>query len=174
MSDTLRLKGDDPPPAADPKTIDVIYERLSGVAESQFGDQANLDGKMVQVFTAASVVMALTGLSAAATTTPIPGVVAVLLGCALAAYAAVATLTGVELRARSFQALRFGSTLWDEEWDQSPEQVKVAVITQVKAAYETNRDILESKATVLFWGIVATGCEVALVAAAIIARTVAS
>jgi hypothetical protein len=170
MSDPLPLTGDSVPPRSDPKTIDVIYERLSGVAESQFGDQANLDGKMVQIFTAASVVMALTGLSAAATTTATPTSVAVLLGFALAAYAAVAILTGVELRARSFKALRFGSSLWDDEWDQPPEQVKLAVIDKVKGAYDTNLRILKDKGNLLFYGIIATGCEVAFVAVAIIVR----
>ena len=57
MTDPVRLRSGDPPNTSPEGTIDVIYDRLSGVAEAQFGDQTNLDGKMVQIFTAASVVM---------------------------------------------------------------------------------------------------------------------
>jgi hypothetical protein len=167
-TDPVPLRGGDPP-VPDPETINVIYDRLSNVAELQFGDQANLDGKMIQVFSAASVVMGLTGLSASAATKN-PAVVAALLALALAVYAAVAVVTGVEIWARQFKALRFGATLWDYEWDQTPMQVKMAVIDKVKGAYDTNRIILEQKGKLLTAGIVATGCEVALVAASIIVR----
>jgi hypothetical protein len=168
MTDPVPLRGGGPP-IPDPETVNVIYDRLSNVAELQFGDQANLDGKMIQVFSAASVVMGLTGLSASAATKN-PTAVAALLGVALAAYAAVAVLTGVELWVRQFKSLRFGATLWEYEWDQPPEQVKLAVIDKVKGAYETNRRILEDKGKLLVAGILATGLEVAFVAASIIVR----
>jgi hypothetical protein len=156
----------------DPKTVDVIYDRLSGVAEAQFGDQANLDGKMIQIFTAASVVMGLTGISAVAATAQ-PGLGVVFLSLALASYVAVAVLTGIEFWTRKFEALRFGSTLWDYEWDQEPVQVKIAVIDKVKGAYDTNRAILSDKGKLVALGIVATGCEVALVAASILVKVTA-
>jgi hypothetical protein len=168
MTDPVPLRGG-PHTTPDPETIKVIYDRLGNVAELQFGDQANLDGKMIQVFSAASVVMGLTGLSASASTKN-PTAVAVLLGAALAAYAAVAVFTGIGVWARQFKALRFGATLWDYEWDQPPEQVQLAVIHKVKGAYDTNRLILEDKGKLLAVAIVATGCEVALVAASIIVR----
>lgn len=171
MPSVVPERGPGPPNPATPTTIDVIYEHLSDVAEHQIGDQANLDGKMVQVFTAASVVMGLTGLSAT-TATSSPTAVAFLLVLALAAYAVVAILTGFALWARGFWTLRFGSSLWEKEWDVPPEQVKLAVITEVKPAYDKNLGILTQKAHLLSAGIIATGVEVALVAAAVIVRVV--
>jgi hypothetical protein len=165
MSEPLQLRDD----ITGPTTIDVIYDHIKGVVEQQLGDQVNLDGKMVQVFTAASVVMGLTGLSAT-TATKNPAVVTAFLALALAAYVGVAVISGVELWTRKFNALRFGSTLWEHEWDQPPEQVKLAVIDKVKGAYDANGVILHDKGALLVAGIVATGLEVVFVAVSIIVR----
>ncbi len=170
MSDPVRLRSSDPPDEPPYKeTIDLIYDRLSGVAEAQLGDQSDLDGKMVQVFTGASVVMGFSGLTAA-TATSNPVLVATFLGLALAAYVLVAVATGLVIWTAKFQVLRFGSSLWEEEWDQTAEQVKRAVISRVKTAYDTNLEILNDKGNLLKWGIVSTGIEVAFVAVAIILR----
>lgn len=160
----LTVQGDEPPPG----TVDVIYDHLKDVAEKQFGDQSNLDGKMMQVFAVASVVMGLTGLSGAGAIKNIA--VGVTLGLALLAYICVAVITGVEYRVKKFEALRFGSSLWEEEWDQPPEQVKLAVISRVKDAYDGNKRILEGKSALLGRGLIATAAEVVLVVAAVILR----
>jgi hypothetical protein len=167
MSDPLLIHGEAPPPP-DPATVDLIYNHLKDVAEKQFGDQANLDGKMIQIFAVASVVMGLTGLSGATQVKNIT--VGVVLGLALAGYIVVAALTGFEYRVKQFEALRFGATLWDKQWDQAPEDVKIAVIDRVKEAYNTNKSILNEKATLLTWGIGAVAVEVVLVVAAVIVR----
>src|SRR5438128_2116990 len=104
MNDPLPLRGEEPP-TSDPRTIDVIYDHLKDVVEKQLGDQANLDGKMVQVFAVASIVMGLTGLSGSATVKNLA--VAVLLSLGLGAYLLVAGITGFEYRVRNFNALRF-------------------------------------------------------------------
>jgi hypothetical protein len=179
MSDPLPIRGETPirgestlrdktPPRPDSKTLDLIYNHLKDVAEKQFSDGANLDGKMMQIFAVASVVMGLTGLSGSETIKNVA--VGVVLGLALCAYVAVAVITGFEYRVQTFEALRFGSTLWEDEWDQPPDQVKIAIVDRVKGAYDKNSSILSAKAALLTWGIVATACEVVLVVAAVIVR----
>lgn len=169
MSDPVRLRSGDPPNTSPEGTIDVIYDRLSGVAEAQFGDQTNLDGKMIQIFVAASVVMGFSGFTATSAAKN-PAWVVTFLCLALAAYALVALATGLELWTAKFEALRFGSSLWDEEWMQPPDQVKLAVIDRVKAAYDSNLKILKEKGRLVSAGIVATGFEVLFVALAVIIR----
>ena len=160
----LTVHDGEPPPG----TVDVIYNHLKDVAEKQFDDQKNLDGKMVQIFAVASVVMGLTGLSGGTTVKNVA--VAVFLSLALTAYVAVAFFTGFEYRIKNFEALRFGDSLWREEYDQSPDQVKIAVIDRVSHAYKANNGILTDKANLLTWGMIAVAAEVVLVVVAVIIR----
>jgi hypothetical protein len=158
---------------ATPTTIDVVYDRLIDVAQQQLDDQSNRDGKIVQVFAAASVVLGLAGLSAT-TASSNPTAVALLLLFAGVAYAGVAITTGIALWARDSETLRLGSSLLETEWTEPPEQVKLRVIARFKPAYEKDRVVLTQKAHLLSAGIIAAGIEVAFVAAAVIVRVVAS
>jgi hypothetical protein len=151
--------------------VHALYDRLSGATDQQLRDQSHLDGRVVQVFAAASVVMGLTGLSA--TTAPSnPTAVALLLLFALVAYVADAVLAGLALSTRGSDSRRFGPSLWETDWNEPPEQVRSALIARVKPAYEEARGVLSRKAHLLGAGIVATGIEVAFVTAAVIVRVV--
>ncbi len=86
MNDPIPLRGSTSEPP-ESKTIDVIYDHLKDVAEQQLGDQASIDGKVVQVFAVASVVVGLSGINAASAAAN-PGLVTALLLVGLGAYLA--------------------------------------------------------------------------------------
>jgi hypothetical protein len=172
MNDPLPLRGSTSEPP-ESKTIDVIYDHLKDVAEQQLGDQASIDGKVVQVFAVASVVVGLSGINAASAAAN-PGLVTALLLVGLGAYLAVAVVSATELWTREFKTLRFGATLWENEWDVPPEEVKVAVIEKAGPAYEHNRKKIQAKGALLAWALMLTGVEVAFVVGSIVARIAGS
>jgi len=152
-------------PVPNPETLDLIFEHVRDLPERQFQDVVDMDAKFVQAFAAASVVIGAAALVNAANH---PQVTTVLLVAALLCYGAMAVVSFLHLRPIGMHGSRYGDTLWDDFKDDSPADIKLGIVLQVKDDYGFNSDKIKDKARTLNIGLILTGVEAVLVASAVI------
>jgi hypothetical protein len=142
-------------------TVKLIFEITRDNPERQVADAKDLDTKMVQVFSAASVVIGLVSFSGR------PAHhswwIDVLTGGLLLSYGATALVAFMHLRAREFRRTLYASNLWRETWNRTPMEIRHALIADISEAYVHNRPILNQKGRLIQIAVVTTGIEVALV-----------
>ena len=148
----------------DPNTLDLIYEVTRQGPPAQFREIESLDGKSVQIFSAASVVIGLTAISQ----TPRSDAATGLLILALAAYfvVALAALGGIWTR-RTLRPYH-SDTLLEDFWQDSADEVKYALAHELPQIYRHNQAISDGKANAVRRAIVATAVEVLAVGAMVI------
>lgn len=151
--------GDGPSaPEISEETIEVIYQATKDRPAQQLRDIDALDSKIVQVFGAASVVIALAGIGnvqQTGSTAPVMGLVA-----AVICYLLVGALSLFNLRPQDVQPSPNASTLWDTHWDKSPQQIKHALAWDIRAASIVNASCIARKAHLLLWAMALTLIEV--------------
>jgi hypothetical protein len=142
-------------------TVKLIFEITRDNPERQVADAKDLDTKMVQVFSAASVVIGL--VSFADRPSQDSWWIDVLIGCLLISYGATALVAFMHLRARQFRRSLYAGNLWREAWDRTPMEIRHALIVDISEAYVHNKPILNQKGRFIQIAVVTTGVEVALV-----------
>jgi hypothetical protein len=148
-----------------PETLRDIYELVKGSLDRQADEGQMLDSKMVQVFSAASVVAGLAGLSVSGGA-PTDAGGAVLLALALVAYAGVAYAALRHLAPVSYWVLNYPD-IWRKSWSDEPSELHHSVIAKVVDNYARNDLLLRRKAVTIRLATAATGAEVVLVGLAL-------
>jgi hypothetical protein len=158
-------------PRVDPETLEFIYEATKEAPERQIAAGAALDTKIVQVLTAASVVMGFTGISSGWR----PGSMSItgLLIGALAAYTAIAVFAIVQMWPTGFRQSRAAGQLWPKHWHESPSVIRHDLVADIHSSYVGNVHVLRRKAWTLYLSLVALAVEVGLVGAAVIVARLA-
>ena len=144
-----------------PETLEEIYNLVRGSLDRQADEGQMLDSKMVQIFSAASVVAGLAGFSissGAVMNTP----AAVLLFLAFVAYAVVAYVAFKHLTPKTYYLLNYPD-VWRKSHSDTPSELHHSVITKVTKEYERNRSTLIDKAVLIRLATAAAGAEVVLI-----------
>ena len=144
-----------------PETLDFIYQHTRDAPEAQMRDVEALDAKMVQVFSAASVVVGLAGLAVSR----VEGntVAASLLMAALAAYMVTTAFALLHLRVRRVRRSFQADALWPDWWDRQPVALKHGLVKDISEAYAFNNGLMRQKRRTLQGALVALGTEVAAI-----------
>jgi len=148
-----------------PETLAFIFGLVRDAPERQLHDLEALDAKMVQIFGAASIVIGLAGIS----DTNLDGSTAVkaLLVGALIAYFATAVVSFIHLRLREFRRSLHADTLWNELWQRDVGEIQHALVADIAAAYDYNKQVLHEKGRTILAALVLAGIEIVLVGASI-------
>jgi hypothetical protein len=155
----------------DAKTVEALYELVKDVPERQIDGGAALDTKMVQILSAASIVIGLTALSFSGASAPGGVAVTTLLVMAMMAYVATAYVAFQHLRPKRYKRLKYDS-IWRYCWALKPDQAQHTVITKATEAFNHNAPILEGKSYTIRAVLITLGSEVVLVALALISARV--
>lgn len=144
-----------------PDTLEFIYTHTRGALDGHLSQARGLDGKVAQIFAAATVVIGLAGASHDAKA---PGgvLVAALVFYGLTLLGAVLGLWPVALRGSDY-----GKTMWPEHFDQQPEEIEHAIVADIAEASGHNEAMIRAKAWVLMVVLITTGVEAILVGIAL-------
>ena len=142
------------------ETLDFIFDYTRDAPERQLQDAKDLDNKMAQLFSVASVVIGLAGLANSNMgegQTAWPLVVALGLYVVAAGVALISLFPAVQWR--SLHADR----LWKEYWQTDVPDIKHALADDIRKVYGLNNKVLEQKTLTIKIVVVATGAEVLFV-----------
>jgi hypothetical protein len=147
------------------ETLNFLFDYTRGAPERQLEGVASLDGKMVQVFSAASVIIGLGGLSSHS-----GGVAgAVFIALAVVAYVFVGLFAFKHLRVRDFRRSLQADELWRHLWHHGVEDIKHSLVDDIARAYTHNKGVIEDKAATLQYALVGVAVEVVFVGCALVA-----
>jgi hypothetical protein len=148
----------DPP---DDKTVEFIFEYTKDAPERQASDIESLDTKVVQVFSAASVVIGLLGVS----TTSLRNAPATdpLLALAVASYVVTAAMALYHLYPTEQRRSQHVDELWLKGWNEEVTHIQHALIEDIREASAFNQNVLRQKRNTLVATVGATGAEVLFV-----------
>jgi phosphoglycerol transferase MdoB-like AlkP superfamily enzyme len=147
-------------------TLNFLFDVMRDAPERQIHDQESLDAKMVAVFTAASVVIGLAGISNVKSGGK--WYVNALLIAAVLAYLLTAVFAFFHLRTVKFRRSLQADVLWQEYWNEPVSEIKHALLQDISEAYAFNKGVLHSKGRTILIGLAGAGVEVFLVGAALI------
>jgi len=148
------------------ETIDFIFEYTKDAPERQLAGAEALDAKMVQVFSAGSVIIGLGGLAS----TGQKPYSAVLIAFAVVAYVGLGAFAFAHLWAREYRRSLQADELWRKLWASNVRDIKYSLVHDISAAYAHNKKLLLRKRWTLRGALVAAAIEVVLVGSAIVAR----
>jgi hypothetical protein len=156
------------------KTLDFLLEWVRDVPEKQLKDAEYLNLKVIQIFTGASVVIGLAGLSNATPTgASHPNQLAtILILVGLVCYFGVAVATWLHLANSTMADIRDPNKLWTEFWNDPVPTIQHSLIDATGKAYTKNEQILKNKAARVQLALLLTGLETVLVTAALIVTRV--
>ncbi|MBN1856520.1 MAG: hypothetical protein JW846_06155 [Dehalococcoidia bacterium] len=160
---------DDNTPQTEPRqdTLDFIFEHTKHGPELQLRDAEALDAKIVQVLGVASVVIGLTALGIGRTAISTHALVFLVL--ALVAYVVMAVFALSALQTFDFQRSSHGDILWNQYWQDDPEQIKHALVADIARAYANNKRLLTAKSGLLFIVVMSAAAEVLFVGIFVVA-----
>jgi hypothetical protein len=147
-------------------SLDFIFDYTKGAPDIQLEDIASLDNKMVQIFSAASVIIGLGGISSSAGHPASAWFIAF----AVLAYVGVGIAALVHLRGRELRRSRHADALWQRLWNHSVTDIKHSLVQDIADAYAHNKTVTKDKAGTLRWALLAAAAEVVLVGCAAVAR----
>lgn len=150
-----------------PETLDLLYEVTRQGPPNQFREADAIDGKIVQIFGAASVVIGLSGLAQAT----LSDGATVLLGVAIGSYLVAAASSLVGLWVRRTKRPFHSDTLLADFWQSSPQELKYALVYELPEMHKHNQRILDLKADVVRLAVVATALEVGAIGGMIVWST---
>jgi hypothetical protein len=149
-----------------PETVDFIFQYIKDAPERQLAGSEALDAKMVQIFTAASVIIGLAGLTSGSQ----KPVSAVLLVFAVIAYVGGAGCALVQLWARDYRRSLQADELWRKLWASPVSDVKHSLVHDIAASYVHNAKLNRHKKWTVRLALIAVAVEVVFVGSAIVAR----
>lgn len=153
-------------PEINQETLSFILDFTKDAPENLIKDAGFLDTKMVNILTAASVVISLGGLS-------VRGIsggwyIKLLLGIALVAYWCVVAMAIKILKPRDFSHSRHADTLWQEHYGQDLADVKHALVQDISMGYAENKNAVKEKAKHIRYALLGLAIEVGVIIFAII------
>ncbi len=147
-----------------PETISFILDYSGGAPQRQLATSDALDGKGVQVFGAASVVLGLGGLGSASQDSR---VASALLLAAVIAYAVASAAAFRLLWTRRFRVTDDVNELYRNHSTNGLATVKHSITADAATAFDANGKLLAGKAKTLRWLLAAASVEVTLVTLAL-------
>ncbi len=148
------------------ESLSFIFDYTKDAPDLATEDATTLDNKVVQVFSAASVIIGLGGLSGSSGHLTS----AILLALGLAAYVGVGIVSFIHLRGRTFRRSRQADTLWDNFWQHSVSDIKHSLVQDIAAAYLHNKRVVEDKGKTLNWALAVIAVEVFFVGSSAVSR----
>jgi hypothetical protein len=147
--------------------LEVLFDFLRDTPERQMDNSTSHDNKIVNIFSAASVVIGLAGLSSGSLA-PSDWSVTALLILGLGAYVVTAYIAFRGLRPRQFRR-SLQPQFWTRSlWGMGADDVRHSILTDVGKAYANNKPLLAAKAASIRMALLATGAEVVFVGLALI------
>jgi len=160
------------PSAVRAETTAFILEYTKDAPERQLSDIDALDSKMVQIFSAGSVVIGLTGLSR------IDGTggraVDALFIVALFAYLGAAAAAFRHLQLRDFRRSLHADSLWRKYWNLSVTDIRHILIVDIASAYAHNARVYRARTKTVAAGLIFVTAEVFFVGLALIVARAAA
>lgn len=148
------------------ETLSAILEYTQEAPERQIKDVEALDTKMVQIFSAASIVIGLAGVSSASL--PDGWLISTLLVLAVLVYGLTTLVAFLHLLPRTLYRALLADELWEKFWYEETSTLEHDLVDKIGKAYKCNKIVLQRKAVTIRCGIVTAGLEVLLVGAALI------
>jgi hypothetical protein len=143
------------------ETVEFIFEYTKDAPDRQARDIESLDTKVVQVFSAASVVIGLLGISrenlsdsAAANA---------FLALAVVSYVVAAGVALYHLYPTEQRRAQHVEDLWPTGWDKNVKELQHALIESIRGVNTFNKNVLVQKRNTLVAAVAATGVEVLFV-----------
>lgn len=149
-------------PAVNPQALSFILDWVKDTPERQSRDAEYLNSKVIQIFTAASILIGFVGFSNTVAPGPSPSrnpVVTALVVLALVIYLAVTFVTFLTIRTKALSAARLGDELWQNYWMDEEDTIKRGLVQAVGKAYAKNEPILRSKSRNIQVVLILTGIE---------------
>jgi hypothetical protein len=149
-------------PAVNPQALSFILDWVKDTPERQSRDAEYLNSKVLQIFTAASILIGFVGFSNTVAPGPSPSrnpLVAALVVLALVTYLVVTLVTFFTIRTKAFSAARLGDELWRNYWMDEEDTIKRGLVHAVGEAYTKNEPILRSKGRYIQVVLILTGIE---------------
>lgn len=150
-----------------PDTLDFLFEYTRDAPAKQLLAADRLDGKIVQVFAAASVLLGLAAVRGGHRT----AAVTALLVVAVVAYLGVVIASVCAVGVRQYKANNHADELWRRFWRDDVRDIKHALVASTSAAYEDNRTTLGRKGFAVQVAILATGVEAMAIGVAMLIST---
>ncbi len=145
----------------DEKTVEFIFEYTKEAPERQGRDIDALDTKMVQVFSAASVVVGLLGVSSEnLDDSPVANG---FLALAVVSYVVAAAVALFHLYPKEQRRSLHVEDLWPKGWNQNVKDLQHSLIEDIREVNTFNKNVLEQKRNTLVAAVAATGVEVLFV-----------
>lgn len=142
-------------------TVRFIFQYIQGAPELQGRDIDALDTKVVQVFSAASVVIGLVGISNESLGTSRN--VDVLLVLAVVSYTIAAVAALFHLSPKKQRRSLHVEDIWQKSWNEEVTDIEHALIEDIREVHNYNKGVLEKKRKTLLFTVAATGAEVLFV-----------
>jgi hypothetical protein len=149
------------------EALELIYKQTMGGPAPQQTSFDSIDGKAVQVFAAASVVL---GLGTFTTATHLRGIATLLYIVAVLAYIVAGRAAWSIVRVRSFRVVDGADRWWPTHRRADPGYLIEQLLDDLATAFRENRARLEVKGQPIDFLLSATAIEAVLVAGAVIAR----
>ncbi len=160
-------------PTPRPDTIEVFYDLTKGVLERQIDNARDLDAKILQIFSVATIAAGLAGFSTAGSQAFRGNWAdAALLALAFAAYAAMAYVSYQHLKPRRWKRLNYPA-FWNEGQYLKASQVRHSVIAKVVDNYADNQRMLGEKVSTIRLALATTAVEIVLIGAALVSALAA-
>jgi len=156
-----------------PDTLDFIYEHVKGGPRRQLEALQALDGKLINVFAVASVVVSLAGLGLARGSTEEPDIVNWTLGAAVVTYMLAVAAAIFGLRPRLARETDSADNVWTQFHDLDVSNIKHALVSDIAGAFAHNRTLIRTKARCTTVSLLLTGVEATLVGTSLILARVA-
>lgn len=147
------------------ETLEFIFNYTKDAPEQLIKDAEALDDKMIRIFSAASIVIGLAGIS----NTAVSGEwVNWLLAIALSLYLITAVVAFLELMPKAQNRSLHADKLWDKFWQEDIVSVQHSLVDNISEAYIHNTDVVKKKGLALKITAVTVPIEVLLVGAALL------
>ena len=143
----------------DARTLDFIFDYTRDGPAQQFADVDALDSKMIQVFSAASVIIGLGGLSS----NKGGAISAAFLLLAVSAYVWTGFQAFQHLAPRRVRRSIQADEMWQRGWQLSIGDLKHSVVKDVADAYAHNKGVISEKGKTLRMALLGITAEVVFV-----------
>ncbi len=146
-----------------PETLEFIFNYTKEAPERQIKDAEALDNKMAQIFSVASVVIGLVGVSSVSGRWT-----NLLLAAALISYLVAATVALFQLIPKAQNRSLHADKLWSTFWQKEVYDVQHSLVDDISKAYSHNLEVLKKKSLTLKVVLGATAAEVLFIGIALI------
>lgn len=152
----------EPEPSINRETLKLLVDLAKDTPGEQVRLGASMDGKLVQVFAAATILIGL-----AATASGNDAIPSYLVFAAVGAYVGTAAASIYGLWVRTMRVSDTPNELWTKLYDVDPDDARHSVIADLADGYPENEGTLDCKRLALKIALILTGVEAFLMGVAV-------